>query len=122
MDALAILGAFRSENMSLLLTARTGPNDVLFDRVEEIFDKRVVQEFDIERMDEPELEEVNDIFEQYGLWGEKSSLARKSRTPLPPFTLPRRVAIDSGRPISIAPNRIPVWRSVANVGYQRWLL
>jgi hypothetical protein len=80
LDALAALGRHRNEHMSLLLTARAGPNDVLIDRVEDLFTKRLVQEFDVERMDDHELAQVNDIFEQYGLWGEKSSLARRSRT------------------------------------------
>jgi hypothetical protein len=79
MDALRMLGTSRNEHMSLLLTARTGPNDVLVDRIEDLFRKRVVQEIDVERMDEHELVAVNQIFEQYGLWGEKAALPRRAR-------------------------------------------
>jgi hypothetical protein len=79
MDALEMLGKHRTENMSLLLTARTGPNDVLVDRVEEIFVKRQIHEIDIEGMDHRELGAVNDLFEQYGLWGERSAQSRRTR-------------------------------------------
>jgi hypothetical protein len=79
MDALSILGKYRNEQMSLLLTARTGPNDVLVDRVEDIFRTRLVQEVDIERMDEHELGEVSEIFERYGLWGEKAAQPSRAR-------------------------------------------
>ncbi|MBI2681563.1 MAG: SIR2 family protein [Candidatus Solibacter usitatus] len=79
MDALSTLGKHRNKHMSLLLTARTGPNDVLVDRIEDMFRMRLVQEIDIERMDELELERVNEIFERYGLWGEKSALPRRAR-------------------------------------------
>jgi hypothetical protein len=79
MDALELLGRHRNANMSLLLTARTGPNDVLVDRVEDIFPKHKVLEINIERMDETELGEVNELFEHNGLWAERAGQSRRTR-------------------------------------------
>ncbi len=79
MDALEILGRHRNENMSLLLTSRTGPNDVLVDRIQEIFARHTIREINIEQMDDAELEKVNSLLEQYGLWGDRAAQSRRSR-------------------------------------------
>ncbi len=79
MDALDFLGNHKNENMCLFLTARTAPNDILADRIAEIFNKRLIHEIDVDRMSDDELTSIDGVFEQYGLWGAKTALQPRAR-------------------------------------------
>ena len=79
MDVLEFVGTHRNENMALFLTARTGPNDVLVDRVEDLFKNRLIHEINLDKIDDQDLYTINEMLEVYGLWGTKAALSREQR-------------------------------------------
>lgn len=79
LDALAFLGSNSIKNLRLLLTSRTGPHDILIDRLEELFVGRSIDEINIDKLDATELDNVNVLLQQYGLWGSKAGLATHQR-------------------------------------------
>jgi len=79
LDVVEFLSTHENKRMSLLFTARTTQNDVLADRLREMFKGRHVHEISVDKQGDVELLAVDKLFQQYGLWGDKAGFTSQRR-------------------------------------------
>ena len=79
-DALAFLGNHPSDNLFLVVSARTSAHDVAVDRLAEELRTGAIAEILVDRLDQAECEWVVDLFDEYGLWGDLAAKSRERKT------------------------------------------
>jgi hypothetical protein len=75
LDTLPIFGAHSSEDYSVVLSARSGSNDVLVDRVAEQLATGDIVEIPLDKLGDQDLEWIVGFFNEFGVWGDRASLS-----------------------------------------------
>lgn len=78
LEAVETFGMYRSDRSVLILAARTAAHDVLVDRMEDLVASDVI-EFSVDHLSNADVSWVQEIFDTYGLWGERAAWSRKQK-------------------------------------------
>jgi hypothetical protein len=73
LDAIKYIGNHQVNNLSVVMASRSGPNDVLAPRANELLKLDDLFEIAADRLSETEILDVVEAMNAYGLWGEKAS-------------------------------------------------
>jgi hypothetical protein len=81
LDVFPLFGAHRSEDFSLIVSARSSSNDVLIDRLSRDFGTGDIFEIPVDELTSEDIRWVVSFFDEFGIWGDKASLSalRKER-------------------------------------------
>jgi len=80
---LDVLTAFRGrvgKDLTLVMSARTAPHEALFDRVSDAIGWRDAIEFNLDSMDDEELEWVSGFLDHFGFWHNMAGRGRREKT------------------------------------------
>jgi hypothetical protein len=79
LDALKFLGNHHKGNLSVVMAARSGTNDVVADRVEALLKLGDLHEIAVDHLAEEEILRIAQLMDTYGLWGERASLSLSAK-------------------------------------------
>jgi hypothetical protein len=79
LDVLSTFGTHRSEDFTLVLSARSASNDVLIDRLSRNLEGMDIVELPVDQLVREDIEWIVQYFNDFGIWGDKASLSRESK-------------------------------------------
>jgi hypothetical protein len=79
LDVLPTFGAHRSEEFTLVLSARSAAHDVLVGRLENDLGMPDIIEVPLDTVDHVDIEWIIDFFNEFGVWGDEASLSRRRK-------------------------------------------
>ena len=79
LDIFPIFGAHRSEDFTIVVSARSASNDALVERLARELQVQDVIEISLDELSQEDIEWVAGFFDEFGIWGDKASLSRHSK-------------------------------------------
>jgi hypothetical protein len=79
LDIFKIFGAYDSEEFILVVSARSAVNDVLVDRLADDLKTSNIVEISVDTIAQADIEWIADFFDEFGIWGDKSSLSSRRK-------------------------------------------
>ena len=76
LDVIPLLGAHRSEEFALVVSARSAQNDVLVDRLARDLGIEDMFEIPFDELVPEDLEWIVEFFNEFGMWGDRASFSR----------------------------------------------
>ena len=73
MDVVEYYSKHAKDNSRIILSARNSINDVLIDDLYDFFDVNDIPEFSLDKLSKNEINWINGLFNDYGLWGDRAS-------------------------------------------------
>lgn len=79
LDLVRYVSTNASDQVSMLLTARTPAHDVLLDDLSSALQSESIPEFSVDRLDNEEVDHFIEVLDRLGLWGKQSALVLQSK-------------------------------------------
>jgi hypothetical protein len=75
LEVFPLFGAHRSEDFTLIVSARSSSNDVLIDRLSRDLGTGDIYEIPVDRLDAEDIRWIVKFFDEFGIWGDKASFS-----------------------------------------------